>query len=253
MIPIKSEKEIAIMKNCGAIAAQVKKELARVACPGTTTIELDKLAEKMIKSAGALPGFKGYQGFPASIVTCINEEVVHGIPGPRQLKKGDLLTIDLGVYCHGFHTDTALSLLVGKPRQQFNNLTIQQSFLSIGKQALENAINQVQHGNHIGDISHAIQQTIEKAGYNVIYTYTGHGVGKKLHEPPLIPCFGEKGEGEEIELGMVFAVEVMYTAGLPELEILDDDWTAVTKDKKLSAMFEESVAVTEQEPIVLTQ
>jgi len=232
------------MQRGGRIAAQVKKELIKATQPGVTTLELDKLAEKLIKKAGALPSFKGYKDYPCSIVTCLNKETVHGIPGPRQLKKGDLLTIDLGIYYQGFHTDTAISMFVGMSKPD--------SFLNVGQKALQRAISKAQPANHIGDISHAIQQTIETAGYNVIRTFVGHGIGRLLHEPPQIPCFGKKGTAEEIKIGMTLAIEVMYAKGSAELEILDDNWTAVTKDKSLTAMFEETVAVTSKQTLVLT-
>lgn len=257
MIPIKTKKEIEIMRKGGKIAAQVKKELVRAARPGVTTAKLDKLAEKLIKKSGALPSFKGYNNYPCTIVTCINKEAVHGIPSSRRLKKGDLLTIDLGVYYCGFHNDTAVTVTVGQLKKEVKPTNRQtdklQSFLQTGQQALENAIKQCKAGNYIGDISHAIQQTVEAAGYNIIRAFVGHGVGRQLHEPPQIPCFGKKGEGEEIKLGMTFAIEVMYSKGLIELEILSDNWTAVTRDKSLSAMFEETVAITKNGALVLTR
>lgn len=284
MIPIKSPEEIKIMHTSGRIAASVRKQLVQKAKVGVTTKQLDGFAENLIQSHTAQPSFKNFQGFPASIVTCINEEVVHGIPSSYQLKKGDVLTIDLGVFYRGFHTDTATSILVDTQQPvvpETDNLvaadsqsaqpdadqesaatsglaptppspTKTKNFLRAGQLASQKAINKCQTGNYVGDISFAIQKTVEQSGYNVIRAFVGHGIGKDLHEPPQIPCFGQQGTGEKLTAGMTLAVEVMYTLGKNEVTILKDGWTAITKDGKISGMFEHTVAVTEKGPLILT-
>lgn len=235
------------MREGGRIAADLKKLLVKKAQPGVKTKELDKTAEEFIKNRGATPSFKGYQGYPANIVTCVNEEVVHGIPGEKVLEPGDVLTVDVGVYYQGFNVDTAWSLLVGE--EHFPKI---EQFLSVGRKALHKAISACKEGNFVGDISSAIQCTIEDGGYNVIRAFTGHGVGENLHELPSIPCFGTPGEGRRLEKGMTLAIEVMYVMGNSEIEVLEDSWTTVTKDGSISAMFEESVAILGNKPQVLT-
>ena len=247
MIKIKKDSEIKIMKEAGEIAALVRDELVEKAVPGIRTKELDKRAEELIQEKGAIPNFKGYRNYPCSIVTCVNQEVIHGVPGVEKLKEGDLLTIDLGVFYNGFHTDTAVTVEVGNKDTQKRD-----TFLAVGREALNQAIKEVRPQSRVGDISHAIQATVEAAGYNVVREFVGHGIGWELHEAPQIPCFGEAETGEELEKGMTLAVEVMYCKGDSKLKILKDGWTAVTADGSLSAMFEHTVAVTKDEPLILT-
>lgn len=254
MIPTKTPAQLRIMQEGGQINAFVRQKLVQAAQVGVSTKNLDDLAETLIRSRGAKASFKGYQGFPAHIVTCINEEVVHGIPSSRQLQKGDLLTIDLGILYRGFHTDSATTILIGPvDRKQPIGPTHLSLFLKAGQLALQRAINQCSVGNSLGDISATIQRTIEQAGYNVIRAFVGHGIGQALHEPPQIPCFGQENTGGKLMRGMTLAVEVMYTLGQSELKILKDNWTAVTLDGKIAAMFEHTIAVTQKGPLILTK
>lgn len=257
MIAIKTNDEIRIMRKAGEIAKSVKLVLLQKAQAGVNSNYLDQLAEKIIKKNGAQPSFKGYRGFPKSIVTCVNEEIVHGIPSERKLAAGDLLTIDLGVYLKGLHVDTAETFEVGGWRlevgKESRGLRAEDhKFLETGRKALAAAISQCVEGKRVGDISHAMQEVIEKAGYNVVRAFVGHGIGKNLHEEPQIPCFGNAGQGLALKENMTLAIEVMYVQGVAEVEILGDGWTVVTKDNKLSAMLEETVVVGKSNPLVLT-
>lgn len=232
------------MKEGGKIAATIREELLRRMEPGVATRELEELAVQMFNDFNVVPSFLGYQGYPFTIITCFNEEVVHGMPSDREIELGDVITLDLGVFHKGFHTDTAKTREIGTSDQA--------GFLQIGRDALSRAIKQAVPGNHIGDISHAIQDEIESHGYNVIRAFVGHEIGKNMHEDLQIPCFGSPGEGPELYAGMTLAVEVMYMQGTYKLNILDDGWTAVTKDGSLSAMFEHTIAITQGEPLILT-
>lgn len=253
MIIVKTNDEIRIMRKAGEIARVVKQALLQKAQIGVTTNYLDQLAKKIIQESYAQPSFKGYRGFPKSIVVCVNEEVVHGIPSERKLQAGDLLTIDLGVYYQGFHVDTAVTIEVGGLRVGGGRLRVEnQKFLEVGKQALSAAIHQCVQGKRVGDISHAIQVVVEKARFSVVRSFVGHGVGRQLHESPQIPCFGDAGKGLMLKENMTLAVEVMYVQGSPEVEILKDGWTMATKDGKLSGMFEETVVVGKSNPLFLT-
>ncbi|OQX51470.1 type I methionyl aminopeptidase [candidate division CPR3 bacterium 4484_211] len=245
-IPILDKKAIEKMKRSGEIAAELKGWLRKWAVPGVTTRELDERGEEFILRESAKPAFKNYRGYPASIITCLNEELVHAIPGDRQLREGDLLTVDLGAVWQGYYSDTAVTFPIGKTGMGAD------LFLNVGKVALMKAINQCIEGRHVGDISFAIQSVVEGAGYHVVRMYTGHGVGRELHQPPEIPCFGEKGSGEVLRAGMGLAVEVMYVQGESGLRILEDGWTAVTADGQLSAHFEETVIVGKESPLILT-
>lgn len=247
MIPIKTAEEIKIMQKAGKIAALVRQELVKTARVGVSTTTLDQLAEKLIREHHATPSFKGYQGFPASIVTCLNEQVVHGIPSQRQLRAGDILTIDLGVYYQNLHVDTALTITIGRTDNPTNH------FLNVGQLTLKKAIQECCFDKRVGDISFAIQASIEKAGLNVVRAFVGHGVGQNLHEEPQIPCFGNRNTGPLLKPNMTLAVEVMYTLGSGEVKVLKDGWTTVTQDSTISAMFEHTVAITNAEPLILTQ
>lgn len=249
MIPIKTPEEIEIMKEGGKIAATVREEVLAAAKPGISTLELDALAEKLILEAGGKPSFKGFEGYPFTTCINVNEGIVHGLPTKRKLKEEDLLTVDLGVLYKGLHTDTARTITIGKQR---NNETTKQ-FLSTGQKTLDEAIQQCRVGNHVGDISQAIQTTIEKKGYNVARELGGHGVGKKLHEPPFIPGFGQSGEGPVLREGITLAVEVIYASGNGKIAVLNDGWTAVTVSGKVAGLFEDTVALTKSGPVVLTK
>lgn len=254
MISIKSSAEIKLMRENGKIAAGVLERLLAEVRADVRTLDLDEMTEKLIREQKATPSFKGYRGYPASLCASVNEVVVHGIPQKNPLQEGDLLTLDLGVFYRGFHTDLARSVEVKDERREAGERKCsREQFLAVGRQALRLAIDECREGKRVGDISAAIQKTIEGVGYNVLRSFTGHGIGRALHEPPPIPCFGDKNSGEVLQVGMVLAIEVMYCQGSPEVETLSDGWTVITKDKSLSAMFEETVAVTRKGPLVLTK
>lgn len=246
MITIRSDQEIEIMRRGGRILAGVMDRVLAAAKPGVKTKKLDALAEKLIKKAGAKPSFKMVDNYQWASCINLNDGLVHGVPGDEQIKAGDLVTIDLGVYYQGFHTDMARTLWVG-------GVTINR-FLETGQMALEKATAMALVGNHVGHISRAIQQTVEKAGYNVSRKFTGHGIGKKLHQEPKIPCFleGKIKATAKLKPGMVLAIEVIYVQGQPEVKIDRDGWSAKTKDGQLAALFENTVLVTKARPKVIT-
>ncbi|MBU1148162.1 MAG: type I methionyl aminopeptidase [Candidatus Omnitrophica bacterium] len=247
MIEIKNEAEIALIREASRIVRDVLQEIKEIARPGIATEELDKKAEQMIEAANARPAFKGYRGFPASICTSINEQVVHGIPGKRKLVSGDILSVDAGVEKNGFFGDAAITIEIGDsvPDAAKKLIRITEESLWVG---IEKAVK----GNRLFDISYAIQKYVEDRGYSIVRDFVGHGIGKKMHEDPEIPNFGKPGTGPRLKNGMVMAIEPMVNEGKCEIEILTDRWTAVTRDKKLSAHFEHTVAVTDNGPIVLT-
>ncbi|HOB29117.1 MAG: type I methionyl aminopeptidase [Dethiobacteria bacterium] len=246
MIKIKSAREIALMRDAGKVAASVLQELESAIQPGITTAELDKLAEKLIRRAGGEPAFLGYQGFPASICTSINSEVVHGIPGLHRLKEGDIISIDLGVLLKGYYSDTAVTFGVGKISPLAGRL------IDVTRQSLEEGISAMRSGGYLSDISHAIQKYVEANGFSIVYSYTGHGIGTSMHEEPSVPNFGPPGRGPKLQPGMVLAIEPMVNAGSAEVEVRDDGWTVLTKDRSLSAHFEHSVALAKDGPVILT-
>lgn len=234
------------MAQGGQIAAQVLDQVRRRAQVGAALLDLEKLAILEIERRGARPSFLGYRGYEFATCLNVNEGIVHGLPNGYRLKNGDLLKIDLGIFFQGFHTDTALSIVVGK-RTEF-----QERFLRAGQGALKNALAGCQVAGCVGDLSAAMQTTVEAAGFNVVRDLVGHGVGRKLHEPPQIPCYGGNGSGRVLEAGMTLAVEVIYCAGNPDLRVLEDGWTMITKDGSLAGLFEHTVAVTASGPRVLT-
>lgn len=244
MIHIKTPQEIEIMRESGKIAALVLKNIVAAVRVGVTLKELDKIAERTILDSGAKPSFKMVEDYQYTTCLNINAGVVHGIPNNYILKKGDLLSIDLGAFYKGFHSDLSWTLEI-----ESNN---EQNFLETGKKALEAAIFSCIVGNHVGDISNAIQVIVERAGYSVSRDLVGHGVGKDLHEDPYVPGYGKKGSGPLLKEGMVLAVEVIYQKGNPKLVLENDDWTLSTADGSLSGLFEHSVAITKNGPIVLT-
>lgn len=246
-IPIKSQEQIECMREAGKITAELHLLLESKIKPGITTKELDKIAEDFIRSNGAVPSFKGYGGFPGSICTSINEEVIHGIPGSRKLKEGDIISIDTGAYKNGFHSDAARTIAVGKVSKQAQQL------IDVTRQCFFEAIKYAKAGNHIRDISAAVQKYAESFGYGVVKDYVGHGVGKNLHEGPQIPNYVEKGgRGARLCKGMVLAIEPMINQGTWQVKVLNNDWTVVTIDKKLSAHYENTVLITDGEPELLT-
>lgn len=246
MIFLKSERELNYMRQAGQITARVLKAMEEAVRPGVTTRELDAIAEELILKNGGTPSFKGYNGFPASICTSINNEVVHGIPGLRKLVAGDIISIDVGVEINGYHGDAAVTLPVGEPDEAILNL------LAVTKEALMVGIQQAVIGNRLSDISHAVENYVEQFGYSVVKDYVGHGIGRKLHEEPQVPNFGPPGRGPRLKAGMTLAIEPMVNMGTYRVRTLQDDWTVVTLDGKPSAHFEHTVAITDQGPEILT-
>lgn len=248
-IKIKTPEEIQIMLEGGKKLARVKKALGEAVKPGVTSLDIENLAVKLIKEEGAEGSFNKVRGY--SWVTCIsvNEGLVHGIPTKEMIfKGGDIVSIDVGLYFKGFHTDTSITVGINLSPEN-------RKFLNIGQNALEKAISKAKVGNYIYDISEAIESTVEAAGYTTIKALVGHGVGRDLHEDPQIPCFvpGRIVDSPKIVAGMVLAIEVMYAAGSDKVQVLEDGWTIAMRDGKMSGLFEESVAITPKGPIVLTR
>jgi methionyl aminopeptidase len=247
MIILKSRPEIEKMRKSNAIVAAILEELSRKIRPGVKTIELDRLSEELALKKGARPAFKGYRGYPYSLCTSVNSEVVHGMPSERELKEGDIVSLDFGILNDGYYGDAAVTVPVGEITPGARKL------LKITEEALYRGIAEVKAGNRIGDISAAIQGHVEAAGYSVVRDLVGHGIGKSLHEDPQVPNYGSSGRGIELKPGMVFAIEPMVNEGAYRVEILRDGWTVVTADGKLSAHFEHSVAITENGPVILSR
>ena len=247
MIILKSRPEIEKMRKSNAIVAAILEELSKKIRPGVKTIELDRLSEELALKRGARPAFKGYRGYPYSLCTSVNSEVVHGMPSERELKEGDIVSLDFGILNDGYYGDAAVTVPVGEITPGARKL------LKITEEALYRGIAEVKAGNRIGDISSAIQGHVEAAGYSVVRDLVGHGIGKSLHEDPQVPNYGSGGRGIELKPGMVFAIEPMVNEGTYRVEILRDGWTVVTADGKLSAHFEHSVAITENGPVILSR
>lgn len=246
MIVIKTAAEIERMRQAGILAAEALREVARAVHPGVTGLELDRIGEEYIRARGGTASFKGYRGFPASICLSFNDEVVHGIPGRRKLKPGDLVSIDVGAEVDGFHGDLAVTLPVGEVPPQLERL------LTVARESLYRAIDAVRVGNRLGDVAVAVQRHAEAAGFSVVRDFAGHGIGWHLHEEPQVPNFGEPGTGPALRAGMTLAIEPMVNLGTFEVTMDDDGWTVRTKDRKPSAHFEHTVAVTENGALVLT-
>ena len=248
MVQLKSRAEIEKMRKAGAIVAQVLTELEELIKPGATTFDLDLFAQARTKELGAKLAFKGYQGFPGALCVSVNEEVVHGIPSKKRvLKEGDIIGCDFGVILDGWYGDSARTFPVGEITADASKL------LEITEKSLYLGIEQAVAGNHLFDIGHAIQNFVESYGYSVVREFVGHGIGKSLHEDPQVPNFGVKGKGMLLKPGMVLAIEPMINAGKPEVRVLSDGWTAITADKKLSAHFEHTIAITENGTEILTK
>ena len=248
MIVCRSLAEIMKMRTANQFVAQALGELAAAVAPGVTTLDLDRLAERLCRDAGAEPAFKGYRGYPATLCASINDEVVHGIPsGTRVLREGDVISLDMGAKLDGYFGDSAVTVPVGQVPDDAVRL------LHVTQQALERAIAQARPGGRLSDIGHAVQTWVESHGFSVVREFVGHGIGEKLHEDPQIPNYGAPGKGPKLAEGMVLAIEPMVAAGRPETKVLGDGWTAVTKDGSLAAHFEHTVAVTADGPLVLTQ
>ena len=246
MIIRKSEQEIEAMARAGRVVAETLALLGENMRPGITTQDLDELAEEYIRSQGGEPTFKGYHGFPASICTSPNSMVVHGIPGGYRVEDGDLISVDVGVTLEGFVADSAYTFSVGEIDDDAQRL------LDVGQAALEAGIAEARAGHHIGDISAAIQRTTEEAGFSIVRSLVGHGIGRSMHEEPQIPNWGEPGRGPLLAPGMTLAIEPMINAGGPDVVVAEDRWSISTGDGSLSAHFEHTVAVTEAEPRILT-
>lgn len=247
MIFLKSKDEIQIMRRAGAIVAEVLLKLEEMVKPGVTTLELDRVAEEYIRKKGGVPTFIGYQGYPKTLCTSVNEAVVHGIPCDKVLNEGDIVGIDCGVTLEGYVADHAKTFAVGKISDEKVELLIRT------KDALQIGLEKIQLGNRIGDIGHAIQSLAEKHNYGVVRDFVGHGVGQKMHEEPQVPNFGTPGTGPRIKEGMVIAIEPMFNLGTYKVKVLQDGWTVVTRDEKPSAHFEHTIALTEEGPKVLTK
>lgn len=247
MIIGKSKKEIEKMRAAGQLVGHVLHELRKMVKPGIPTIEIDRVAEKMIRDAGALPTFKGYHGFPYSICASINEQVVHGFPSNYKLKEGDIFSIDCGVTLEGFVGDTATTVPVGTVREDWLKL------VRITEECLDRAIEQCRPGKHLGDIGWAVQEYAEAHDYSVVRDYVGHGIGRQMHEDPQIPNYGKPGQGPKIKTGYVFAVEPMINLGGHYTKVLSDGWTVVTLDGQPSAHAEHTIAITAEGPEVLTR
>jgi methionyl aminopeptidase len=243
----KSPAEIEKMRAANALVADVLAELAAMVAPGVTTADLDAAAEKLVMDGGAEPAFKGYRGYPCTLCASVNQQVVHGIPSARPLDEGDIISLDMGVKLNGFYGDSAVTVPVGRVSEQAATL------LRVTREALENGILEVRLGGRVSDIGHAIQQHVEAHGFSVVREFVGHGIGSALHEDPQIANYGEPGRGPRLAEGMVLAIEPMVNVGRPGVKVLQDGWTAVTKDGSLSAHFEHTVAVTKTGPLVLTR
>ncbi|MBP2641695.1 MAG: methionine aminopeptidase, type [Firmicutes bacterium] len=247
MIILKSDRELGYLRDAGKIVAKTLEEIRQVVQPGITTLELDRVAERFIKSCGAIPAFKGYHGFSGNICASINEQVVHGIPGSRKLKNGDTISIDVGAVINGYYGDAAITLPVGEIDAEVQQL------LDVTEQSLYKGIEQAVLGNRLGDISHAVQKHSEAYGYGVVRDFVGHGIGRSMHEDPQIPNYGLPGRGPRLKTGMTLAIEPMINMGTYEVRTLNDGWTVVTADGSRSAHFEHTIAITPDGPEILTK
>ena len=242
MITLKSAAELEGMRQSSRIVAAVLGELEPLIRPGIRTRDLDLYAEKRTRELGAVPAFKGYRGYPASVCISVNEEVIHGIPSGRLLQEGDIVSLDFGVLFEGFFSDSALTVPVGQAGPEALRL------IAAAERAFHRGVAQMKEGNRLSDISAAVQQSVEAEGFSVIRQFVGHGIGRSLHEEPQVPNFGAPGRGPKIRPGMTLAIEPMIASGGHEVEVLEDGWTAVTRDRGLSAHYEHTVAMTEKGP-----
>jgi methionyl aminopeptidase len=246
VIVCKSPAEIERMRPANQLVADVLAELRGIVAPGVTTAELDAVAEKRVRAAGGVPAFKGYHGFPATLCISVNEEVIHGIPGPRALREADIVSIDLGVVLGGFYGDAAVTVPVGRIDDGAAEL------LRVTEEALYLGIERARSGGRVSDIGHAVQRHVEAHGFSVVREFVGHGVGHSLHEEPQVPNFGPAGRGPRLTEGMTLAIEPMVAMGKAAVKVLGDGWTAVTRDHSLAAHFEHTVAITGAGPVILT-
>jgi len=247
VIELKSARELGLMRTAGHVLSDVVEHLRGFVKPGLSTLEIDEDVEAFIAARGAKPAFKGYRGFPATVCISINEEVVHGIPSAhRRIKEGDIVGLDLGCIVDGYYADCAFTLAIGDVPPKVQQL------LDVTRESLDQAIQECRPGRRLSDVSHAVQAHVERYGFSVVRAFVGHGIGRALHEDPQVPNFGDPGRGPQLRPGMVLAIEPMVTMGSWEVKVLDDGWTAVTRDGSLAAHFEHTIAVTETEPEVLT-
>jgi methionyl aminopeptidase len=247
MIIFKSAREIEIMRRAGRITALALSAVASAAKPGVATMELDEIAKRAIVKEGGVPAFKGLYGFPGNICLSVNSEVVHGIPGKRRLKEGDIVSVDIGVLLEGYNGDAAITFPVGKIAPEVERL------LKVAEESLRKGIEQAMPGNRLGKISSAVQRHAEAAGFSVVREYVGHGIGRRMHEDPQVPNFGPEDAGPVLQSGMVVAIEPMVNSGTWKVKTLNDNWTVVTLDGKPSAHFEHTVAITGSGPDILTK
>ena len=245
-VDLKNKEELEVMRKAGAIVSRLLQLMEKEVRPGVTTRALDMIAEDFIRSQGAEPAFKGYYGFPASICASVNEEVVHGIPSAKILKEGDIIGIDVGVKLDGYFSDAARSFAIGKVDKDSRRL------IDVTREALNQGIQQAVEGNRLSDISWAVQSYAEKAGFSVVRDFVGHGSGRNLHEEPQVPNFGKPNQGVKLVVGMALAIEPMLNMGTHEVEVLSDGWTVVTKDRKRSGHFEETIFVGKTKAEVVT-
>ena len=247
MIPIKTKQEIESIRVAGRKLAQIVETIKKQVKPGINTAEIDNLAEDLIMQSDCSPAFKGYRGFPSNVCVSVNEEIVHGIPGSKILEKGDIVSIDIGIKLGEYFADTAFTMALGRVNGKLKKL------IDVTKQSLDIGIDKARVDNYLSDISHSIQSFVESSGFSVVRDFVGHGIGKLMHEDPEVPNFGRPASGPKLRAGMVLAIEPMVNMGTWEIEVLSDGWTAVTKDRKPSAHFEHTVAITENGPEILTR
>lgn len=246
MIVLKSARELERMRKAGWIVREAHREVQKAIRPGVTTKELDRIADRVIRKHGAVPSFKGYNGFPGSICTSVNNELVHGIPGSRVLREGDIISVDIGAQYEGYHGDSAWTYPVGRISETAQRL------LRVTEESLYRGLAKAVPGARLGDISHAIQSYVEAEGFSIVREYVGHGIGHELHEEPSVPNFGPPGRGPRLKPGMTLAVEPMVNEGSRFVRTLDDNWTVVTVDGSLCAHFEHTIAITEEGYEILT-
>ncbi|GJL56544.1 MAG: type I methionyl aminopeptidase [Nitrospirales bacterium] len=242
MIVLKTSEEIELIASASQIVAKSHRRILAEVKPGVTTLELDRLADECIREYGAIPAFKGYRGYPKTLCASVNEEVVHGIPSGRVLKNGDIIGLDLGAIVDGFYGDGAITVSVGEISPEIKKL------IMVTEESLQRGIAQAIVGNRLSDISHAVQSYVESQGYSVVRDFVGHGIGRQLHEEPQVPNYGRPGQGPRLKAGMVLAIEPMVNVGGASVKVLDDGWTAVTRDRSLSAHFEHTISIQPEGP-----
>jgi methionyl aminopeptidase len=246
VITVKSKSELGLMRTAGRLLSATLDELEEACRPGVTTAEIDKLADRLIRKHGAVPGFLGYNGFPKSLCISVNEEVVHGIPSKREIKDGDLVSLDCGLVLDGLWADSGRTVMVGKVSDEAKRL------VQVTRESLRRGIEKAVPGNRVGDISAAVQEHVEANGFSVVRNFVGHGIGRNMHEDPQVPNFGVAGAGPLLKPGYALAIEPMVNAGGHEVQMLPDHWTIITADGKLSAYFEHTVLITHDGPVVAT-